>query len=513
MLSCLLGLTACGGTGRDGDGVSGRGERGNRDDELVVLLPSAPEQLDPRYLVDAYGLKVSRLIFASLVTIDPATLAAVPDLAESIVNQTPTRYRVRLRDGLRFSDGTPLDAVDVIATFRSILDPEMRSPRAGMFRRIVAMEAPDRLTIDFEIDAPHATFLTDLEMPILRSEDATRRLPTVEPTAFVGAGPYRLEEWQGGTLTLVASPYWHGGQPHRPRLRFTVIRDDNTRALRLLAGEGDLALNAVPPILLPLFADPARFTTRSVAGSGTTYVGMNLERPMLADVRVRRAFAHAVDREALIRAKLEGRASAARTFVPPGHWAHSDDAVSDYVFDPVRARRLLDAAGFPDLDGSGPAWRFRLILRTSSDRNRLSISRAIAAMLADVGVEVVVRPSEKAALVEDLNRGRFDLALFQVSEMIEPHFLSLFFSSTQVPAAGGFNRWHYANAELDAALEWGRRDSEPRSRRAAYANVQRLLARDLPVLPLWHEDVVMVCRGECGDLQVPRDARFSTLAR
>ncbi|MCA9603789.1 MAG: ABC transporter substrate-binding protein, partial [Myxococcales bacterium] len=132
---------------------------------VVTLLPRAPEEIDPRHVFDAYGLRVSRLLFASLVTIDPETLAAVPDLAEAITVESPTVYVARLRPGLTFADGTALDAADVVATFESVRDPKIGSRYARTYERIVRMEVRDRFTVAFHLDAPHAPFMTDLELP------------------------------------------------------------------------------------------------------------------------------------------------------------------------------------------------------------------------------------------------------------------------------------------------------------------------------------------------------------
>src|SRR5262249_8957376 len=160
------------------------------------------------------------------------------------------------------------------------------------------------------------------------------------------------------------NPYWHGGSPHYRRVRMLVVHDDNTRALRMLAGQGDLALNAIPPLLLALFEHDPRFTVRSAHGIGTTYVGLNLEAPALRDVRVPRAIAFAIDRPGLIRAKLAGRAQLATSWIVPGHWAYSE-RIARYDYDPEQARALLRA-----VFGDGPLPRVRVSLRCGSDRFR-----------------------------------------------------------------------------------------------------------------------------------------------
>lgn len=480
-------------------------------DALTVVLPRAPLELDPRFTGDAYGMKLSRLLFASLVSIDPHTLEVVPDLAERVESLSDTRYRVTLRRGLSFSDGSALDAADVAATFRGVVAPSFATRYARTYARIRSIATPDPHTVVFELDGPHATFITDLELPVLRAEDATRKVAQLGGPPPVGAGPYVLRERSAGQLRFDANPHWHGGEPRHARIRMLVIRDDNTRALRLLAGGGDLAMNAIAPLLVPLFERDPRFEVASAPGVGTTYLGLNLESTALGQLQVRRAIAHAVDRQALITAKFGGRAREATSWIVPGHWAH-DSTLQMPPYDPGKARALLDAAGYPT-DAEGV--RLRLSLRCGTDRFRVGIARAIAAMLGAVGIAAEVRPSEMASLIADLNRGRFDLTMLQLPELIEPHVLSWFFASTQVPGPGaeGANRWRLRSAALDGALERGRVQTLRQARRAAYVEAQRLLAAELPVVPLWHEDVVVVRNERARRFTVPREGRFGTLAR
>jgi peptide/nickel transport system substrate-binding protein len=303
-----------------------------KDDALVVLLPRAPESLDPRHVFDAYGLRLSRLVFASLVTIDPATLAPIPDLAERVEFLSPTEVRVVLRAGLRFSDGSALDSADVKATFDAVRDPAVKSRYARTYARVRSIDTPDALTVLFHLDGPHAPFLTDLELPVLRAEDARGPALRAAPGALVGAGPFRLLSASGSELDFAHNPHWHGGAVRAPHVRFIVVRDDNTRAMRLRAGGADLLLGAVPPLLLPLFSDATRFSIERAPGIGTSYVGINVEHPRLADVRVRRAIQLAIDRDALIEAKLAGYGESTDSWFPAGHWAASVDAAGAPTF-------------------------------------------------------------------------------------------------------------------------------------------------------------------------------------
>lgn len=474
-------------------------------DRFVVLLPSEPLEIDPRHVVDAQGLRVSRLLFAGLVAIDPMTLEATPALAERIdASDDALTYAVTLRAGLTFSDGSTLDATDVRATYESLESPAVGSRFAENYARIARIDTPDPLHVIFTLRAPHAPFLTDLEMPIVRAEDATSHLHLADAT-LVGSGPYTVVTRTPRVIDLDGRADYHAGEPARPHLRFVVIHDENTRALRLLGGAGDLALASIPPLLVPMFEDDPRFVVRTAEGTGTVYLGIETEHGALADVRVRRAIAMALDRSAIADGKYEGLATVAESWIPAGHWAASSEARVP-PFDPAQARALLREAGVAE----GTRW----VLRCSSDRTRVSTANAIASMLGDVGIDVEVRPSETGILLADLDGGRFDLALMALPELFEPHTMARFFDSRSIPGeGGGANRWRFRSPELDAALDRGVSTLDREARRAAYADVQRVLARELPMVPLVHERVTVVASTRAGIDAAPRDGRYAFLAR
>jgi peptide/nickel transport system substrate-binding protein len=474
-------------------------------DRLIALIPAEPLEIDPRHVVDAQGLRISRLVFAGLVAIDPDTLAPVPYLAEQIEpSGDGLTYAVTLREGLTFSDGTALDSGDVRATFESIEAPDVASRFADNYARIARIDTPDARHVVFTLRAPHAPFLTDLEMPIVRAEDAHAHLH-VSDAAVAGSGPYALRSTSTRVIDLDGRADFHAGMPTRPHLRFVVIHDENTRALRMLGGAGDLALASIPPLLVPMFENDPRFVVRTAEGTGTVYLGIETEHGALADVRVRRAIAMALDRMAIAEGKYEGLATVAESWIPEGHWA-ADPSVHLPLLDPDGARALLHEAGVAD--GT------RLVLRCASDRTRVSTANAIAAMLEEVGLDVEVRPSETGILLADLDAGRFDLALMALPELFEPHVMGRFFDSRSIPGeGGGANRWRMRSAELDAALDRGVRVLDLDARRDAYAEVQRILARELPVIPIVHERVTLVASARAGVDAAPRDGRYAFLAR
>ncbi len=439
---------------------------------------------------------------------DPLTFLPRPALAAETRWVDATRYRVRLRADAVFHDGRPVTAADVVATYESVLDPAQRSRLRTAYARLLrAVRVVDERTVDFELHRPDGSLEAMLQLGILPRADAAaveRRPEEIALRALAGSGPLRLTRYAPDSLTLTATD---------PAVAFraldvVTLHDPNTLALRLLHGEGDVA--ELKPELYPIFDGRPGFEVASARTSGMTYLGMHCEHGALANVAVRRALALALDRPSLQRAMLGGRAVTSTGVLPPSHWAYTSE-VARHEFDPAAARRALVAAR------GERAAPLRLTLRVSSQRFAVTAAQAITAMLHDVGVEVDVRPSELATLLSDLRAGRFDLSILTVPDLSDPFGLGFWFGSASIPTpsnptAGG-NRWRFRDAALDAALDAGLRALGPDARRPHYQRAQQVLADQLPVIPLWHADVVFAVREPYRGLRPRGDGQLDFLLR
>jgi peptide/nickel transport system substrate-binding protein len=464
--------------------------------ELIVIADA--ETLDPRYVTDPVGMRVSRLIHAGLVRLDPDTLAPVPYLARAWEWKDDRTLEVSLRDGVFFHSGAPFTSEDVVATLRAFASPEVASRHASVVDAIESARALDGLTVVITLRRPHATLLTDLELPILRRDQAFA--PPDPEGALDGLGPYVVEHIAQGEIRLTPAT---GSALPRP-LHAAVVRtvhDENARALRLYAGRADIAVNVLSPTLLPAIESNEGLAVTSRPGANLTYMVIRMGRAPLDDVHLRRAISSAIDRRAIARTFLAGRAQPADTIMPPGHWAYVA-ASSPLAFDPDSARRELADAGLSNV---------HLSLLTSTDRLRMSIARFIAQELLDVGVTVDVTPLELGTMLARLNAGDFDLATLQLPELTEPNVLRVFLDSASIPPEGA-NRGRVRDAELDRLLDLGDRVRGDEARRSVYADVERLLREQLFIVPLWHEDQVAVTSARARGFLPSREGRWLSLA-
>jgi peptide/nickel transport system substrate-binding protein len=487
------------------------------DDTLVVVM-NEPEitEIDPRYAVTSNDAKLSRLVTTGLVAADGATLPRL-DLAERLEQPDALTWVATLRADVRFSDGSPVTAADVVYTFESMMAPGSKSMYRQQFaERLAAVEELDARTVRFRLKQPLATFRTDLDFGIVSRRAAqAQRHERWADGRVIGAGPYKIVTLETGKVTLERNAHFYAGPPLTRFLEIRTIRDANARLLVLVGGSADLTQNTVRADLLPDVLATPRLRAKTGPSNILTYLLFNQEDPILRDVRVRRAIAHAVDVPRIARAKFGEHAVLATGLLAPGHWAYRAD-VPRYALDLARARQLLDEAGYPDPDGDGPRPRFSLTWKASTDPLRLGVARAMKQDLARVGIDVEVRSFEFATVFADIKKGAYQLAVLQTSEILEPDMYYPYFHSSRVPhpdAPDLANRMRYRSAEADRLMEAGRREADLARRKAIYGELQGLMGRDLPVLPLWHEANIAVFNADVEGYEVSARASLYGLGR
>lgn len=471
---------------------------------IELVVPTEPITLDPRFAADVYGLRLGRLVHVGLVAPDRGTLAPMPALAVSIEEDADDPRRallVTLRADARFHDGTAVRARDVVETWRAIGDPSLGAPGRRLAEELATIEAldgPDGLRVRFVAKRPRAALRADLEMPILKADEARR----ARGARLTGNGPYVLAQASPGASLLAPAP----GSSARRSVVVRTVRDEAARALRLLAGGGDvggadLAPSCLAPPLalsLPTRGDaPRGMTIARCPSASSTLLVPNCARAPLDRPEVRRAIAAAIDRALLIEAKLGGAGSLAVGLIPnvvalapPGRIAHP--------FDPAGAREILAPLG-----RAGAS----LSLLVGNDRARASVARAIAQMLGDAGLPVEVRTFELATLLSRLGDGDFDLALTTTGEIPDPEVLRWYLHSSAIPPRGA-NRGRVRDAEIDALLDEALATAKPAERLRAYAALEARVRVLAAVIPLWHEDHVVVASARARAYTPSADGRW-----
>jgi len=465
-------------------------------DPLELSVPVDVETFDPRYAIDTYSLRATRLVHAGLVRLDPDTLEPKPYLAKSWTWTDARTLHVELRDDVRFHSGAPLTPADVARTIEAFQSPQIASRHLKVVEAIERVDADGPHAVNVVLSRPHATLLTDLEVPILRADQA---MSAPDPDGTLdGLGPYRVARSTRGDVLL--EPVNDGALP-RPAHAVVIrtVHDDNARALRLLAGKSDVALSVLT--LAPALAKDG-IAIEERPGANVTYLVARIDRGPLADVRARRAVSTAIDRAGLAATLFEGHADAASTLIPPNHWAHAD--LPTIPFDPSAARALFAA--------SSPGVRPHATLLTSTDRFRVTVARAVAQELGDAGADVEVVPLELGTMLARLNAGDFEMAILSFPEFTEPNVLRNMFHSAFAPPAG-YNRAHVRDAALDALLDAGDQSSSPAERRAIYAEVEKSVRDNVYLVPLWNEHVLVATSERARGFTLTTEGRWIGLAK
>lgn len=456
--------------------------------ELVVTLTNGPTHLDPRVGTDAASGRAFELLYSGLLSTDPQG-NLIPDLALSwSVEDGGRRYRFSLRPGVAFHDGRPLTARDVVWTYSSLAQGAVVSAKEAAWKRVTAVRALDPETVEFELAEPFGSFLIELtRFTGVVPEGATPEEMNAHP---LGTGPFRFVSRTTDELVVERYPEYYGGPAPLERVVLRVVPDATVRALELMKGSVQLIINDLPPDLVPRFRRHDSYRVAEDPGAVYAYLGLNLQDPVLADLRVRRALLHAIDRERLVSTLWQGLGQVTETMLPPGLWARHED-LQPYRFDPEEARRLLDEAGWPDPDGPGPEARFTLSYKTSTNEPYVLQAQILQQMLAQVGVRVEIRAQEFATFYEDLKRGNFQVFSLLRFGVTDPHIYALVAHSASRPPAGQ-NRVHYQNPELDRLVDRAAALADPAERRPLYLRVQEIYRDELPYLSLYTRTNVAV---------------------
>jgi peptide/nickel transport system substrate-binding protein len=448
---------------------------------LIVGIESQPLHLDPRYSTDANSARIGGLIYNSLLRAD-ANAQLQPELASSWQRLDDRTYAFDLRRNVTFHNGKPLTAVDVKFTYESILQPKNRSPKRALLKPLQAIDQLGPYRLLFRLAAPHAPFLEQFTLGIV--PDGTLEDGASSSTPPVGSGPFILESIHSGeTVTLKANPSYWEEKPGIAGLIFKVVPDAMVRVLEFKKGTIGFMQNDLEPDVLPWLKNNTGAEIETRQGTTFQYIGINLTHAILKHKEVRQAIALAIDRDSIIRHLIKDLGTPANGLLSPLNWAY-DASARQWRHDPEKAKRLLDEAGFRDPDGDGPLPRFKLSFKSTNLDLRRRIAEALKEQLKSVGIELEVRAYEWGTFFSDIKKGNFHLYSLAWVGIQDPDIYYQIFHSSSVPPNGD-NRGYYSNAQVDQLLEKGRTATDTTQRTLIYAEVQRIIAEDLPYIPLW----------------------------
>lgn len=449
-----------------------------------MALETGPLNFDPRVLTDQASWRVQDVVFNGLLRKGERG-EFLPDLAEEMTSEEARVWRFRLRRGVTFHDGRPFTSKDVAFTFRSLMDPAFVSSKKEPLRAVESIETPGPFEVVFRLREPNASFPVQLLLGILpdgTTADAARTRP-------IGTGPYRFVEYRSDDRVVFSR--WDGAFGEKaliPALIYRIVPDATTRALELLRGSVHLSINNLPPDLLPRLAASPRLAVTVRPGANYAYLAFNLRDAVLGKLEVRRALALAIDRDALVHGLWRDTVETTETLLPPGHWARLED-LPPLRRDVAEARRLLDAAGYPDPGNGRP--RLTLTWKTSTDETSLLQATAVADQWREAGVETRIQSNDFPVFYQDIVKGSFRLYSLRWQGIVDPdHYRDVFHSASVPPK--GWNRGFFSDPLVDTWIEQARATADRPARKELYAKIQRRIAEEIPYVSLYFAKTVAV---------------------
>ena len=453
-------------------------------DRLIIPIDSDPPSLDFVTCTDGWCLLVARFVADFLVD-DGEHLETVPRLATSWAFSEGGRVLTfHLRPGVRWHDGAPFSARDVLFTYHRVMDPASGA-RTDMFQDIEEVSALDDLTVRVKYREPNILALDAWKRPLVPEHLLQSVAPGTKDPARrpIGTGPFRFARWERGReIVLEANRDYFLGRPHLDELVFKIIPSPSTQFQALLAGETDWT--TIPPSEWAGTAAGAEFKRRfqvyEYPAQFLFYIAWNERNPLFGDPRVRRAMTLALDREGFVKKVYSGAGLVAASSFHPSQFGF-DPAIQPLPHEPEKAARLLDEAGWKQGAAGGlrrrdgKEFRFSLLIFQSNP-----VYQQIASLLVDglgrLGIGVDVRALDFPALLDRLRRRDFEAAMS--GWLLTSEDPTAFFHSD--PSHGSSNYAGYSNSEMDRLVIQGRHEMDPEKRRGIYRRVQELEAADQP---------------------------------
>ncbi len=456
--------------------------------------------LIPLLASDKPSHDIAALVYNGLVKYDK-NMNIIGDLANSWdISASGLVITFHLHRGVKWHDGQPFTAADVLYTYQVTIDPQTPTAYAGDFLKVKKAEVLDDYTFRVTYAKPFAPALISwssavLPRHLLAGRDITRSPLSRHP---IGTGPYKFKEWVAGQkIVLVSNHDYFEGRPYIDGYITRIIPDMATLFLELRAQGIDIS--GLSPLQYTRQTENKLFRTNfnkyRYLSFAYTYLGYNLKNQLFTDKRVRQAISYAINKEEIISGVLLGLGKPATGPFKPGTWAYNGN-VKIYNFNPQRARELLLEAGWQDTNGDGVLekdgrpFAFEIVTNQGNE-TRQKCAEIIQRQLAEVGIQVKIRILEWAAFINDfINKRRFDAVIMGWTIPPDPDAYDVWHSSKTAPEE--LNFISYKNPEVDELVEKGRGTFDQQERKKYYDRFQEILAEDQPYTFLYVPDSLII---------------------
>jgi len=454
--------------------------------KLIIAQGTDALTMDAHHVIDSPTASIMEHMVEPLLELTPQG-EIVPKLAEKWeVSADAMEFTIKIKKGIKFHDGEPLNAEAVKVNFDRRLDPKAATKFGFLVAQVASVTVVDEYTVKFKTKAPFAPMVSNLTHSTngIQSPAALKKSwekPVPQP---VGTGPFTFKEWVPGNKLVMArnDAYW-GKKPTLTELTFRVIPDDASRVVALETGEVHAAVR-IPPFDIPRLKANRKLTVVETPSVRTIYMGFNVLKEPFTDKRVRQALNYAVNKAAIVKHILGGVGRVSDAPISPGVFGYSP--TMSYEYNVEKAKTLLAEAGFPK--------GFETTLHPAVGRYYMdaSVATAVAADLLKVGVKAEIKMMDWATYLPFILRDKeavehklYVLGWGTVTGDADYGLFSLFHSG-EWPKKGMAASF-YKNEKADQLLEGGRKTANPEQRKKLYKEAMEIIMDDAPWLFLHSE--------------------------
>lgn len=447
---------------------------------LVVGDYTPINTLDPAASTISQYVMFYRNMFNSLLRYKFNSTEFEGDLAKSwTASKDGLVYTFKLKENIKWHKGFGyVTAQDVKFSFDRVLDPETHSPnRKELMEYVKEVKAVDDQTVQIHLQYPSPVFLYTCTRPravAIVSKKAVEKYGKDFARNPIGSGPFVLESFSREQIVLTANKEYHEGAPKIDRVIYKMIPDNDTLLMALIKGDIHMvhSISRDKAILDRLFAGGGKL---QVIDKGTYHqLHLNPRYKPLEDIRVRRAVAYAIDRDAIIEHVTTKMGTKLNSPVPKGYWGHTEEGIRHYEYDPKKAKELLAEVGYSN--------GFEVTLDTFQSPTYLPVAIAIQGQLEKVGIKVKLEVKDQNTWMAKLSGGNSQMSLLFPTRHPDAHFpLVDFFSSAGF--SPGLNLARYD--KVDDKIATAKKEMDPQKRQKIYQEIQKTIMEDLPVVPLF----------------------------
>jgi peptide/nickel transport system substrate-binding protein len=502
--------------------------------DVQIAQQREPASLNPALENGQSSTEWGFLLFSYLVKYDASgklvgdVATQVPNIANGGISRDGLTITYHLRKGVRFADGVPLTARDCVWSIDAINNPANNVQSRYGYDRIAKAEAPDDYTLVLHLKQPFAPLLTLVlagqGFPIL-PQHILAKYPDFNHIDFdqkpLGSGPYVVDRWlHGDRVVMHANPYYFEGKPTIEHLTIRFVPDAQTALNLLQTHEIQGYFNEQDFSQYPQLLTLRGYRTTALPVAGVGAIIFNTQDPLTSDARVRHALAEAIDIKSLVAKAYRGAVSSAQAGRGLFFWAYDPSAYPDVPYDPADARRLLDAAGWHmGADGvrhkNGVPLELQMIIQAATPGDEI-IGNTVAQYESAIGVRVSLKQFNITQFVAPADEGgpvyggKFNMALYPFVNGDDPDPTDQFACANVPPH--GYNKSRICDPRIDALLKAGQRTFDIAKRKVIYAQLERLLYRELPIVLIYNRNEVDVFSDRLHEQSVSLDGVWWNVA-